>query len=108
MKGTELSGEENDAFLLDDLVSLDSAKDSDNVIDRGVRAGSVFGVKWQAGKGAAFHGFAQLPFDQGGHHETDDRLHPENHQRLRQLLQASDFIYVADCKLATAENLGRI
>jgi transposase len=40
--------------------------------------------------------------------QTDDRLHPENHQRLRQLLQHSDFIYVADCKLATAENLGRI
>jgi len=40
--------------------------------------------------------------------QTDDRLHPENHQRLRQLLQTSDFIYVADCKLATAENLGRI
>ena len=40
--------------------------------------------------------------------QTDDRLHPENHQRLRQLLQRSDFIYVADCKLATEENLGRI
>jgi transposase len=41
-------------------------------------------------------------------HQTDDRLHPENHQRLRRLLQRSDFIYVADCKLATAENLRRI
>lgn len=40
--------------------------------------------------------------------QTDDRLHPENHQRLRQLLQKSDFIYVADCKLATAQNLARI
>ena len=40
--------------------------------------------------------------------QTDDRLHPENHQRLRQLLKRSDFIYVADCKLATQENLGRI
>ena len=40
--------------------------------------------------------------------QTDDRLHPENHQRLRRLLQRSDFIYVADCKLATAENLRRI
>jgi len=40
--------------------------------------------------------------------QTDDRLHLENHQRLRRLLQSSDFIYVADCKLATAENLGRI
>lgn len=40
--------------------------------------------------------------------QTDDRLHPENHQRLRQLLKSSDFIYVADCKLATADNLHRI
>jgi transposase len=40
--------------------------------------------------------------------QTDDRLHPENHQRLRQLLKSSDFIYVADCKLATEENLRRI
>jgi transposase len=40
--------------------------------------------------------------------QTDDRLHPENHQRLRQLLKRSDFIYVADCKLATEENLRRI
>jgi transposase len=40
--------------------------------------------------------------------QTDDRLHPENHQRLRQLLKRTDFIYVADCKLATEENLGRI
>jgi transposase len=40
--------------------------------------------------------------------QTDDRLHPENHRRLRQLLKRSDFIYVADCKLATEENLRRI
>ena len=40
--------------------------------------------------------------------QTDDRLHNENHRRLRNLLQRSDFIYVADCKLATEENLGRI
>ena len=40
--------------------------------------------------------------------QTDDRLHLENHQRLRRLLQRADFIYVADCKLATEENLGRI
>ena len=40
--------------------------------------------------------------------QTDDRLHPENHQRLRQLLRRSDFIYVADCKLATEENLRKI
>jgi len=40
--------------------------------------------------------------------QTDDRLHPENHRRLCLLLGRVDFIYVADCKLATEENLGRI
>jgi transposase len=40
--------------------------------------------------------------------QTDDRLHPDNHQRLRQLLERSDFIYVADCKLATDDNLTKI
>jgi transposase len=28
--------------------------------------------------------------------QTDDRLHPENHRRLCQLLKRTDFIYVAD------------
>jgi transposase len=37
--------------------------------------------------------------------QTDDRLHRENHKRLCRLLQRVDFIYVADCKLATQENL---
>jgi transposase len=40
--------------------------------------------------------------------QTDDRLHLENHQRLRRLLSRADFIYVADCKLATQDNLGRL
>ena len=40
--------------------------------------------------------------------QSDDRLHAENHQRLRKLLQRSDFIYVADCKLASKDNLHRI
>ncbi len=40
--------------------------------------------------------------------QTDDRVHLENHRRLRKLLQRSDFIYVADCKLATASNLAKI
>lgn len=40
--------------------------------------------------------------------QTDDRLHPENHRRLCRLLGMVEFIYVADCKLATEENLGRI
>lgn len=40
--------------------------------------------------------------------QTDDKLHLDNHQRLRKLLGRSDFIYVADCKLATSENLQKI
>lgn len=40
--------------------------------------------------------------------QTDDRLHPENHKRLKKLLKRSDFIYVADSKLATEDNLGKI
>lgn len=37
--------------------------------------------------------------------QTDDRLHPANHKALQRLLRRVDFIYVADSKLATAENL---
>lgn len=40
--------------------------------------------------------------------QTDDTLHIRNHQRLRKLLGRSDFIYVADCKLATTGNLKKI
>ena len=40
--------------------------------------------------------------------QTDDRLHPANHKALQTLLQRTDFIYVADCKLATEENLHKI
>lgn len=40
--------------------------------------------------------------------QTDDRIHPANHKRLQKLLQRVDFIYVADSKLATEENLGKI
>jgi len=40
--------------------------------------------------------------------QTDDRLHPANHKALQKLLQRSDFIYVADCKLATEDNLQKI
>jgi len=40
--------------------------------------------------------------------QTDDKLHLDNHQRLRKLLGRADFIYVADCKLATVENLQKI
>jgi transposase len=40
--------------------------------------------------------------------QTDDRIHPANHQALQRLLNRVDFIYVADCKLATKENLQKI
>jgi len=40
--------------------------------------------------------------------QTDDRLHGANHRALQKLLQRVDFIYVADSKLATEENLGKI
>ena len=40
--------------------------------------------------------------------QTDDRLHPENHRQLRKLLSRSDFIYVADSKLATDDNFAKI
>lgn len=40
--------------------------------------------------------------------QTDDRVHVENHQRLRKLLGRVDFIYTADCKLATDDNLHKI
>jgi transposase len=40
--------------------------------------------------------------------QTDDRIHPANHQALQKLLGRADFIYVADCKLATKENLQKI
>ncbi len=40
--------------------------------------------------------------------QTDDRLHPANHKGLQKLLKRVDFIYVADSKLATEENLSKI
>jgi len=40
--------------------------------------------------------------------QTDDRIHPANHQALQRLLGRVDFIYVADCKLATKENLQKL
>ena len=40
--------------------------------------------------------------------QADERLHLDNHQRFRKLLSRADFIYVADCKLATNENLKKI
>lgn len=40
--------------------------------------------------------------------QTDDQVHIANHRRLQQLLSCSDFIYVADSKLASEPNLKKI
>lgn len=40
--------------------------------------------------------------------QSDDMLHLENFKRVQKLLQSSDFIYVADSKLATEANLKNI
>jgi transposase len=40
--------------------------------------------------------------------QTDDTLHIQNFQKVQSLLQKSDFIYVADSKLATLSNLSSI
>jgi transposase len=39
---------------------------------------------------------------------TDDTIHRSNVDRLRQLLRRTDFIYVADSKLATRRNLAHV
>lgn len=40
--------------------------------------------------------------------QTDDRLHPSNHQRIAKLLGRTDFTYVADGKVVNDENLEKI
>ena len=40
--------------------------------------------------------------------QSDDTLHVANHKHLQKLLSCTDFIYVADCKLATEKNLEKI
>lgn len=40
--------------------------------------------------------------------QTDDKTHIPNWEQLRQLLGKTDFIYVADCKLCSEENLDHI
>lgn len=39
---------------------------------------------------------------------TDDRTHIETWEVLRQIVGSADFLYVADCKLCTKENLAHI
>ena len=40
--------------------------------------------------------------------QTDDRTHIHNWEQLRQMLNKTDFIYVADCKLCNEDNLDYI
>jgi len=40
--------------------------------------------------------------------QSDDTLHIANHRYLQKLLSRSDFVYVADCKLATETNLAKL
>ena len=40
--------------------------------------------------------------------QADDSVHLANHKRLQKLLSCTDFIYVADSKLATDQNLKKI
>lgn len=40
--------------------------------------------------------------------QTDDKTHIPNWQQLRRMLDKSDFIYVADCKLCSEKNLDHI
>ena len=40
--------------------------------------------------------------------QTDDQVHISTHKRLQKLLARTDFIYVADSKLATEQNLKKI
>jgi transposase len=60
--------------------------------------------------GLSVTGDGAVPIAHQIHHgnQTDDRLHVANHKRLQKLLQRVDFIYVADSKLATEENLRKI
>jgi len=60
------------------------------------------------GMSVSSDGFVPLTHQIYDGNQTDDRLHPNSHARLRTLLGHSNFIYVADCKLATEDNLRKI
>ena len=53
-------------------------------------------------------GHVPLSFDLFDGNRTDDTTHRVNWDGLRDLLEKEDFIYVADCKLCSAENLHHI
>ncbi|MCA9213248.1 MAG: hypothetical protein KDB27_09295 [Planctomycetales bacterium] len=39
---------------------------------------------------------------------NDDRTHQETWKLITEIVQRPDFVYVADCKLASAENMNTI
>jgi len=53
-------------------------------------------------------GNVPLSFELFNGNQTDDRTHVPNWERLREMLNKSNFIYVADCKLCDEENLDSI
>lgn len=53
-------------------------------------------------------GYVPVSFQLFDGNRTDDTTHQVNWDDLRGLLEKEDFIYVADCKLCSAENLGHI
>lgn len=53
-------------------------------------------------------GYVPLSFELFDGNRTDDTTHRVNWNGLRDLLEKEDFIYVADCKLCSAENLRHI
>jgi len=53
-------------------------------------------------------GHVPLSFTLFDGNQTDDKTHIPNWEQLRQMLDKADFIYVADCKLCSEENLDYI
>jgi transposase len=53
-------------------------------------------------------GAVPVHFRVGNGNATDDRSHRETWDLLRKLTGRADFLYVADCKLATSENMAYI
>ncbi|MFZ2446685.1 MAG: IS1634 family transposase [Syntrophobacteraceae bacterium] len=53
-------------------------------------------------------GYVPLSFELFDGNRTDDTTHKTNWDGLRALLEKEDFIYIADCKLCSSENLAHI
>jgi hypothetical protein len=69
LKWSELSREEGDSFAVEDLVALHAAKDSDNIKERRIGTGPVFGVKRQRGQLCKGRSYAKV-------HDGRDALSP--------------------------------